>query len=133
MKTASYGYTTSMGKISFADAERGLTEALKREGFGVLTEIDVQATMKKKLDVDVRPYKILGACNPTLAHQALSAEPLIGLLMPCNVVLFEDDDGTMTVSIAKPEERFKPVDNPGMLPLVEEVDGKLRRVLAALG
>jgi uncharacterized protein (DUF302 family) len=133
METASYGYTASMGKIPFAEAERKLTAALKGEGFGVLTEIDVQATMKKKLDVDFRPYKILGACNPPLAHRALSAELLIGLLMPCNVVLFEEDDGTLTVSIAKPEEMFKPVGNPEMLPLVKEVDGKLQRVLAKLG
>lgn len=131
-RSATYGYTTSLGKLPFVEAERRVTEALKSEGFGVLTEIDVKSTMKKKLDVDFRPYKILGACNPPLAHRALSSELLIGLLMPCNVVVFEEDDGTVTVSIAKPEEMFRPVGNPEMLPLVKEVDAKIQRVLQQL-
>jgi uncharacterized protein (DUF302 family) len=131
-RSASYGYTTSLGKLAFSEAERRVTEALKGEGFGVLTEIDVQATLKKKLGVDFRPYKILGACNPPLAHRALSAELLIGLLMPCNVVLFAEDDGAVTVSIAKPEEMFRPVGNPEMLPLVKEVDDRIQRVMQRL-
>jgi uncharacterized protein (DUF302 family) len=131
-RNASYGYTTSLGRLPFVEAERRVTEALKSEGFGVLTEIDVKSTMKNKLGVDFRPYKILGACNPPLAHRALSTELLIGLLMPCNVVVFEEDDSTVTVSIAKPEEMFRPVGNPEMLPLVKEVDAKLRRVVQRL-
>ena len=131
-REAGYGYTTSLGRLAFAEAEQRVTEALKGEGFGVLTAIDVKATLKEKLGVDFRPYKILGACNPPLAHRALSAEVLIGLLMPCNVVLFEEDDGTITVSIAKPEEMFRPVGNPEMLPLVKEVDAKIQRVMQRL-
>jgi uncharacterized protein (DUF302 family) len=115
------------------EAQKKVTEALKGEGFGILTEIDVQATMKVKLGVDFRPYKILGACNPPLAHRALSAEPLIGLLLPCNVVLFEETDGQMAVSIAKPEEMFKMVNNPELLPLAKEVDQKLRNAFDRMG
>ncbi len=129
MATASYGYTKTLGSISLEEAERRVTEALKSEGFGVLTEIDVKATLKKKLDVEFKPYKILGACNPPLAHRALTSEPLIGLLLPCNVVLFEDERGAMAVSIAKPLEMFKSVSNPALEPLAKEVDQKLQRVL----
>jgi uncharacterized protein (DUF302 family) len=129
MATASYGYTKTLGAISQEEAERRVTEALKTEGFGVLTEIDVKATLKKKLDVDFKPYKILGACNPPLAHRALTSEPLIGLLLPCNVVVFEDEGGRMAVSIAKPLEMFKSVSNPELQPLAKEVDAKLQRVL----
>ena len=128
MATASYGYTKTLGAISMEEAEKRVTEALKTEGFGVLTEIDVKATLKKKLDVDFKPYKILGACNPPLAHRALTSEPLIGLLLPCNVVVFEDN-GKMAVSIAKPLEMFKSVSNPALEPLAKEVDAKLQRVL----
>jgi uncharacterized protein (DUF302 family) len=131
--TASYGYTKSLGKIGFDEAVGKVTEALKGEGFGVLTEIDVRATMKKKLDIDYRPYKILGACNPPFAHRALQAERLIGLLLPCNVVVLEEDDGTMTVSIAKPLDRLGPAaGNEALLPLAKEVDAKLLAVLERL-
>jgi uncharacterized protein (DUF302 family) len=133
MTSATYGYTKSLGNISMEEAQKKVTEALKGEGFGILTEIDVQATMKAKLGVDFRRYKILGACNPPLAHRALSAEPLIGLLLPCNVVLFEETDGQMAVSIAKPEEMFKMVDNPELLPLAKEVDQKLRSAFDRMG
>jgi uncharacterized protein (DUF302 family) len=133
MTEASYGYTRTLGRVPFSEAERRVTEALKSEGFGVLTEIDVKATLKKKIDVDFRPYKILGACNPPLAHRALSAERLIGLLMPCNVVILEEDDQTITVSIAKPAEMFKPVNNPELSDMVHEVEDKLQRVLERMG
>src|SRR5512145_306580 len=104
-----------------------VTEALKAEGFGVLTEIDVQATLKQKLGVDFRPYKILGACNPPLAHRALVTAPEIGLLLPCNVVVAATDGGS-EVQIADPKEMFKIVDNRELAPLAEEVGSRLRRV-----
>ena len=132
MTQASYGYTKNLGKMAFDDAVEKVTAALKDQGFGVLTEIDVKATLKKKLDVDFRPYKILGACNPPFAHKALSNELLVGLLMPCNVVVFEEDDGTLAVSIIDAKEMFKVVDNPGVEPLAKEVDGMLKKVLESL-
>jgi uncharacterized protein (DUF302 family) len=132
MTSASYGYTKSLGSIAMEEAEKRVIDALKTEGFGILTEINVKETMKKKLDVEFRPYKILGACNPPLAHRALSEELFIGLLLPCNVILFEDDKGQATVSIAKPLEMFKSVENPRLEPLAQEVDQKLQRVMERL-
>ena len=129
MTDASYGYSKNLSKVDFDEAVVRVTEALKGEGFGVLTEIDVKATMKKKLDVDFRKYKILGACNPPLAHRALSSELHIGLLLPCNVIAFEEDDGTVTISIANPKQMFKIVDNKDLASMAEEVDAKLRCVL----
>ena len=93
MTEVSYGYTKSLGTAPFKEAERKVREALAGQGFGILSEIDVQETLKKKLGVEVPPYKILGACNPSFAHRALSSEPLIGLLLPCNVVLRQDERG----------------------------------------
>jgi uncharacterized protein (DUF302 family) len=127
--TASYGYTRALKDVSFDAAIERVTEALKQEGFGVLTEIDVRATLKKKLDVDFRNYRILGACNPRLAHQALTGEPLVGLLLPCNVTVFEEDDGTINVSFIKPTEMFKIVDNPGVEPIARQVEEKMVRAL----
>jgi len=130
--TASYGYTKTLRGVSYEQALERVTAALKDEGFGVLTEIDVKATLKKKIDVDFRNYKILGACNPPLAHRALSGEPLIGLLLPCNVTVFEEDDGTINVSFIKPSEMFKIVDNPQVGPIAKEVDAKLVRAMEKL-
>lgn len=132
MTDATYGYTKNLGKVDFDEAVVKVTEALKTEGFGVLTEIDVKSTLKKKLDVDFRKYKILGACNPPLAHQAISNEPLIGLLLPCNVVVFEEDDGTITTSAVNPMEMFKVVENPGMSEIAGQVDAKIRKVVDSL-
>jgi uncharacterized protein (DUF302 family) len=132
MMKASYGISRNLGNIAFDDAVTRVTEALKTEGFGVLTEIDVKATLKKKLDVDFRQYKILGACNPPLAHKSLQAEPLIGLLLPCNVVVVEEDDGTMTASFVNPSEMFKVVDNEELAAVAATVDEKLRRVAGAI-
>lgn len=132
MSQATYGYTKQLGSVQFDEAVTKVTDALKREGFGVLTEIDVKATLKKKLDVDFRNYKILGACNPPLAHRALSDELLIGLLLPCNVIVYEDDKGTTTVSVVNPREMFKVVENKGLVSIADEVDGKLQRVLESL-
>jgi uncharacterized protein (DUF302 family) len=132
MTDASYGYTKNLGKVDFDEALGRVASALKTEGFGVLTEIDVKATMKKKLDIDFRKYKILGACNPPLAHRALSSELMIGLLLPCNIIAFEEDDGTVTVSIANPKQMFKIVENADLARTAEEVDLKLRRALGAI-
>jgi uncharacterized protein (DUF302 family) len=129
MTNASYGYTRTLKDITFEQALERVTAALKTEGFGVLTEIDVRQTLKKKLDVDFRHYKILGACNPALAHQALQQEPLIGLLLPCNVTVFEEDDGTINVSFVKPTEMFRVVENPAMEGVARQVDEKLVRAL----
>lgn len=117
---------------TLAEAIAKVTNALKSEGFGVLTEIDVRATLKKKLDVDFRGYVILGACNPPLAHKALTAEPQIGLLLPCNVVVQEAPQSGVEVTIADPRAMFSLVDNPGLAPIVEDVDRRLRRVIETL-
>jgi len=126
--STSYGYTKTLD-ISYDEALRKVPEALKTEGFGVLTEIDVAATLKKKINVDFRRYTILGACNPPLAHQALQGDLFIGLLLPCNVIVYEDDAGKTTVSVVNPKEMFKIVDNPAVQGIAEEVDAKLRRAL----
>ena len=133
MAHSNYGYTKNLGRTEFEEALSKVTDALRKEGFGVLTEIDVKDTLKKKLDVDFRKYKILGACNPPLAFRALSSELMIGLLLPCNVVVFEDDDGSITVSAVKPSEMFRIVDNADLAGIAGEVDAKLRRVLDAIG
>lgn len=131
MLDSNFGFTRSLGDVKLDEARERIIEALKQEGFGVLTEIDVRATLKKKLDVDFRPYVILGACNPSLAHQALSSEPGIGLLLPCNVVVAETDDGGSEVSVAKPEAMFSLVNNPQMETLVRDATERLTRALEA--
>ena len=127
---ASYGYFKDLPEVEYEEAITRVTEALKAEGFGVLTEIDVKATLKKKIDVDFHRYVILGACNPGFAHKALTGEPWIGLLMPCNVVVTERDGGGSTVAMVNPGEMFKIVDNPGMAEMAAEVGGKLQAALA---
>ena len=109
-----------------------VTGALGDEGFGVLSDIDVAATLKKKLDKDMPPYRILGACNPALAHQAVTAVPDIGLLLPCNVLVREDDDGVVHVSFMDPAAVLGLVDNDDILPLAAQVREKLDRVMAAI-
>jgi len=126
-----YGFNVKV-KDGFDQAVQRVTEELQKEGFGVLTEIDVKATMKKKLDIDRKPYKILGACNPTLAHQALTADPDIGLLLPCNVVVREEDDGSITVGFMDPAAVLGLVEKEGVAALAEEVRGRLQRVAGAL-
>ena len=127
-----YGFEAQLPHATFEQALDRVTAALKEEGFGVLTEIDVKETLKKKLDVDFRRYVILGACNPTLAHRALTTQPQLGLLLPCNVVVQQAADG-VTVSIADPRAMFSLVANPGLAPIVEDADQRLRRVIASLG
>jgi len=131
MNELRYGFERTLGRVGLEEAERRVTDALKAEGFGVLTRIDVKETLKKKLDVDFRPYIILGACNPPLAKRALDAEPQIGLLLPCNVVV-QEDDGEVVVSIADPKAMFTVVDNPAVAPIASEVEVRLRRVLEGL-
>ena len=115
------------------EADKKVREELQREGFGVLTEIDVQATLKQKLDVDFRPYRILGACNPPLAHQALTAEIDIGLLLPCNVVVYEgDEEGTSVVGILDPGVQLGVTGREDINHLADEVRTRLSRVLEAL-
>lgn len=132
MKETDYAYEKQLAGVSFDDARAKIIEALAAEEFGVLTEIDVEATLKKKLDMGFRPYAILGACNPKLAHRALEAEPQIGLLLPCNVVVQEGEGGAV-VSIAKPRAMFSLVENPALEPVVSEADERLRRALESLG
>lgn len=127
MQTPTYGFVV-MRDESIADARAAVEAALKEEGFGVLTEIDVQATLKKKLDVDFAAYQILGACNPKLAYRALSAQPNIGLLLPCNVTLHEVD-GQTRVSIVDPLQMLGlEADNPELLAIAQEAEAALRRV-----
>lgn len=129
--TIKYGF----GKTVSMDFERAIdvvTEALKTEGFGVLTDIDVQTTLKNKLGEDMPPYRILGACNPPLAHQAITAESSIGLLLPCNVLVRQDNDGIVHVEFMDPAAVLDLVDNPAVHQLASEVRARLDRVLAAL-
>lgn len=122
--------TTTTG--SFPATLAKVTEALKAEGFGVLTEIDVAATLKAKLGIDSRPYKILGACNPQFAHQAIAADPDIGLLLPCNVIVREEADGQVTVGFMDPAAVLGMVGNPQVTAIGETVRAKLVRVRDSL-
>ena len=126
-----YGFSVGVAGGFEATIER-VTAELQKEGFGVLSDIDVQATLKKKLDVDHRPYRILGACNPALAHQALQAEPDIGLLLPCNVVVREAQDGGVIVAFMDPRAVLQLVGRPEVAELAATVRAKLERVRDAL-
>ncbi len=118
--------------LGFDEALAKIPEALKAEGFGVLTEIDVQATLKKKLDVDFRRYRILGACNPPFAHRALQHSLDVGMLLPCNVIVYETDDRKTVVSAVDPMQTMAVQGDPAMRPLAEEVRQKLQRVIDSL-
>lgn len=123
-----YGHTVRLPGVSFDAARAKITDALKEQGFGVLTEIDVKATLKAKIDVDFRRYVILGACNPNLAHKALSTDLGIGLLLPCNVCVWEEGDGSV-VSLIKPEAMFGVVKTGGLEPIVAEAEQRLTNAL----
>jgi len=128
-----YGFQTTLAGIDYDDAVMQVTEALAEEGFGVLTHTDMRATLKNKLDVDFRRYVILGACNPKLAHQALEADPHIGLLLSCNVVVQEMADGDVMVSVADPRSMFGVVRCVSVADVAGEAAVRLRRVTDSLG
>jgi uncharacterized protein (DUF302 family) len=127
-----YYYSKQLKNVSFDEAAEKVTEALKLEGFGVLTEIDVKATFKKKLDVDFRPYKILGACNPPYAHKALSAEDKIGIMLPCNVIIQETADGSIEVAAVDPVASMSAIENPKLMDIATEIQQKLKTVIEKL-
>lgn len=118
--------------LSFDEAIDRTTAILKEEGFGVLTEIDIKATLKKKLDVDFRNYRILGACNPPLAHQALTAEEHIGLMLPCNVIVQEHENGKVEVSAVDPIASMQAIDNDSLGEIAQKVQGLLKKVIEKL-
>jgi uncharacterized protein (DUF302 family) len=125
-------YLSKTLETPFESAVEKVTEALKKEGFGVLTEIDMQATMKKKLDVDIQKYRILGACNPPLAYQAIQAEDKIGLMLPCNVIVQEVAGGGTEVAAIDPVASMQAVNNPKLGEVGEQVRDKLKRVIDSL-
>ena len=125
-------YFNKTVELSFEDAIAKVTEELKREGFGILTEIDMAGTMKKKLDVDLRPYKILGACNPPFAYKALQAESYIGIYLPCNVIVQDVGDGKTEVAAVDPLVAMSQVENPALEPVAKEIQAKLQRVIENL-
>ena len=118
--------------VPFDQAVSRVTEALKREGFGILTDIDVKATLKNKLGADFRPYRVLGACSPPLAYRALQLEDKIGTMLPCNVIVQEHADGTVEVSAVDPVASMQAIENSGLAEVAKEVQAKLRRVVNGL-
>ncbi|GJQ64706.1 MAG: hypothetical protein SCALA702_37590 [Melioribacteraceae bacterium] len=125
-------YNSKVVETGFDETIAKVTEELKKVGFGVLTEIDVTATLKKKLDVDFRKYRILGACNPPFAHKALTAEPNIGVMLPCNVVVQETEENKIQVSVINPMESMKTVQNSELDKIASDVSSKLSSVLEQL-
>jgi len=132
MEATTTYYRSKTVDLSPEDAEARVRDELQKEGFGVLTEIDVAATLKKKLDVDFRPYKILGACNPPAAHRALQAEDKIGTMLPCNVILQEDGEGRTEVAAVDPVASMQSVENEDLRPVAEEIRERLRDVIDRL-
>ena len=126
-----YHFSTTL-RLPFVAAVGRVTEALQKEGFGILTEIDVQQTLKKKLDVDFRPYRILGACNPPLAYQALQAEDKIGTMLPCNVIVQETGNGAVEVSAVDPVASMLAIENPTLGAVAKVVQAKLMKVIESL-
>ncbi|NOX66127.1 MAG: DUF302 domain-containing protein [Chlorobi bacterium] len=118
--------------VTFDEAIEKVTEELKGEGFGILTEIDVRATLKKKLDVDYKPYKILGACNPPFAYKSLQAEEQIGLMLPCNVIVYVNDNGETIVAAVDPVASMQAVENENLGEVAETIQGKLKKVIDSL-
>jgi uncharacterized protein (DUF302 family) len=118
--------------LSFDEAVRLTTEALKREGFGIITEIDVKDTLKKKINVEFRPYRILGACNPALAHEALQIEDKVGTMLPCNVIVQDKGGGKIEVAAIDPVASMQAIDNPRIRRAAEQVQAKLKSVIVSL-
>ncbi len=131
LKTGLLGTTVRLN-TDFETAIERVTEALKSEGFGVLTDIDVKETLKKKLNVDFRPYRILGACNPPLAYQALQTAPEVGLLLPCNVIVYQVEDGMIEVSLVDPIAMLGVLSYPQLRTVAEDARARLNRVAAVL-
>ena len=128
----SYYFNKTLKGKSFEEAIELVTDELKKEGFGVLTEIDVKATLKKKLDVDFKKYTILGACNPHFAHQALLSEDKIGVFLPCNVIVQEHENGAIEISAVDPIASMMAVSNNKLVEISEEVQSKLKKVIERL-
>ena len=131
MKFTNYAFTKIV-ELPYEQAIEKVTEELKKEGFGVLTEIDVQATLKKKLDVDLKPYKILGACNPPNAYKALQAEEQIGLMLPCNVIVYVNDESKTVVAAVDPIASMQAVENEQLAGIANEIRTKLEKVIHSL-
>ena len=127
-----YTFDKTLKGISFEDALVRVTDELKKEGFGIITEIDVRETFKKKLDVDFRKYKILGACNPGFAHKAIQAESKIGAFLPCNVIVQENEIGDIEVSTIDPEVSMSSVKNDNLSGIASEVKNKLKKVIGLI-
>ena len=127
----SYYFSRTLN-VSFDEAIRRTTEELHKEGFGILTEIDVKETLKNKLDVDFRPYRILGACNPPFAYQALQAEDKIGTMLPCNVIVQQLEEGRSEVAAIDPIASMRAVANPNLTEVAQQIQDKLRQVIANL-
>lgn len=125
-------YFSKTLEIPFDEAVARVTEELKKEGFGILTDIDVQKTLKTKLDVDFNKYRILGACNPTFAYKALQAESKIGTMLPCNVIVHETHSGKVDVSAIDPIASMQAVQNPGLRDIADQVQAKLKKVIESL-
>lgn len=123
-------YISTTYNGTFDEAIQKVTEELKEEGFGVLTEIDVKETLKKKLDVDFKKYRILGACNPNFAHKALSVEDKIGAMLPCNVIVEEHEDGKVEVSAVDPVSSMQSVENDELKPIAAEVRDRLEKIIS---
>ncbi|WP_373071658.1 DUF302 domain-containing protein [Zeaxanthinibacter enoshimensis] len=128
----SYYFSKTLRDISFDTAIEKTTAALKNEGFGILTEIDIKSTMKQKLDQDYNNYKILGACNPSFAHKALQAENKIGTMLPCNVIVRENDDHSIEVAAVDPVASMMGVENPSLAGIAEDVRSKLKNAISGL-
>lgn len=125
-------YFTKIVSLSFGEAIEKVIEELKKEGFGVLTDIDVKATLKKKLDVEFRKYRILGACNPSFAYRALQTDDKIGTMLPCGVIVQEKEEGTIEVSAIDPGASMKVVGNKKLLDIATEIQAKLKKVIDSL-
>jgi uncharacterized protein (DUF302 family) len=131
MEQTNYGFTKIVN-LGYEEAIEKVTEELKKEGFGVLTEIDVKETLKKKLDIDFKPYKILGACNPPFAYKSLLAEEQIGLMLPCNVIVYVNDDSETVVAAIDPIASMQAIKNDKLGEVAETIQGKLKKVIESL-